>query len=262
MRTRSRRPARFVRWLCMSLLAVVLGGCPVVDSRLYTEGDVGIAELENPFQSLTLWLGGCTAFVQEEWVEGEWVGRGGEFDCFWEGFAQPVAPKETREDKFVARDPGKWRLAYDVGFGCSADAPLSTDACRRVMRVPSRPFEVVAIDDEALCTGTGGTWDPLSCGHYPCGFVPECEAIIPGCDCGPGSTFVDGVGCQVDASCQDGEQALCESTGGVWDPLSCGHWQCGQPPICAAVIPGCNCGPFSLFVEEEGCLAAPCGAPR
>lgn len=35
---------------------------------------------------------------------------------------------------------------------------------------------------------------------------------------------------------------LCEATGGDWVELSCGHYSCGRPPVCAALVPGCNCG--------------------
>lgn len=57
------------------------------------------------------------------------------------------------------------------------------------------------LDDEALCAATGGEWDPGSCGHYSCGFAPECAAIIPGCDCGPLQNFRSGSGCTTDPDC-------------------------------------------------------------
>jgi hypothetical protein len=55
--------------------------------------------------------------------------------------------------------------------------------------------------EQQLCESTGGTWDPLSCGHYICGQLPTCEAIIPGCDCGAGRNFHAEVGCVDDPSC-------------------------------------------------------------
>ena len=55
-------------------------------------------------------------------------------------------------------------------------------------------------------------------------------------------------------------QALCESTGGSWDQFSCGHYQCGEPSLCLAIIPGCDCGETANFVEGYGCKKDPiCG---
>jgi len=55
------------------------------------------------------------------------------------------------------------------------------------------------------------------------------------------------------ASAQDAE-GLCTSNGGIWDEMSCGHYACGQPPTCAGIVPGCNCGPNSLFFDSVGCV--------
>ena len=52
-----------------------------------------------------------------------------------------------------------------------------------------------------LCAASGGRWDAGSCGNYRCGVPPDCVAVIPGCDCGPGRNFLDGVGCTDDPSC-------------------------------------------------------------
>ena len=57
------------------------------------------------------------------------------------------------------------------------------------------------ISDQTRCETTRGVWDALSCGHYSCGYQPECAAVIPGCDCGPGRNFVEGVGCVDDPTC-------------------------------------------------------------
>jgi hypothetical protein len=62
-------------------------------------------------------------------------------------------------------------------------------------------FPLPCDDDEFMCEYTEGTWDPASCGHYVCGTPPACEAIIPGCDCGPGHSFEAGAGCVDDGTC-------------------------------------------------------------
>ncbi|MCP3980720.1 MAG: hypothetical protein GY716_15570 [bacterium] len=55
--------------------------------------------------------------------------------------------------------------------------------------------------EEALCNTTGGFWDIDSCYHYWCGQFPDCDAIVPGCDCGTGRNFVQGAGCVDDPVC-------------------------------------------------------------
>ena len=52
-----------------------------------------------------------------------------------------------------------------------------------------------------LCHETGGWWDVISCGHYWCGQFPDCDAVIPGCDCGMERNFVPGLGCVDDQDC-------------------------------------------------------------
>ena len=55
--------------------------------------------------------------------------------------------------------------------------------------------------EQLLCEETGGFWDIGSCWHYVCGLPPDCDAIIPGCNCGLGRNFEMGVGCVVDPAC-------------------------------------------------------------
>ena len=57
------------------------------------------------------------------------------------------------------------------------------------------------LGEQVLCMATGGVWDPGSCGHYPCGLFPDCDAIIPGCNCGLGRNFYFGSGCATDPTC-------------------------------------------------------------
>jgi hypothetical protein len=65
------------------------------------------------------------------------------------------------------------------------------------MPAPSCP-----LTERELCGDTGGDWREDSCGHYICGVEPDCDAIIPGCDCGPGRNFQHGTGCMHDPGCQ------------------------------------------------------------
>ncbi len=114
-------------------------------------------------------------------------------------------------------------------------------------------------DGEALCNDTGGRWDDTACGDYACGVPNDCEAIIPGCDCGAGQNFDPERGCFADDACGDeppnDEEGLCNETGGRWDDTACGHYECGTPNACEAIIPGCNCGEGQNFDPERGCFA-------
>ncbi|MCB9519482.1 MAG: hypothetical protein H6698_03050 [Myxococcales bacterium] len=150
----------------------------------------------------------------------------------------PDAPLDVPRDADAPGDP-------DVGDIAPTDLGRDADP------------EVGAAE---LCAGSGGRWDETSCGDYVCGAPPLCDAIIPGCDCGPGRTYTDGRGCAVDPGCGSEEQAYCEATGGRWDELSCGHYRCGAPPGCLALIPGCDCGEAANFVDGAGCVVdASCG---
>ncbi len=62
---------------------------------------------------------------------------------------------------------------------------------------------VYVIEQELLCTETGGTWYLAgdSCGHWSCGLPPLCEAEIPGCNCGFGNVFDEFAGCLEDFNC-------------------------------------------------------------
>lgn len=109
-----------------------------------------------------------------------------------------------------------------------------------------------------LCEASGGAWDHESCGHYVCGVRPLCRAAIPGCDCGANNVFEPGEGCVEEPACsREADAYLCEETGGVWDPRSCGHYECGEAPACDAVIPGCDCGEGQNFGAGIGCYEDP-----
>ena len=115
---------------------------------------------------------------------------------------------------------------------------------------------------EALCTDTGGKWVPNSCGDWTCGDAPMCLAIIPGCNCGDGMNFHPVKGCFEDPKCDEpgdpgGKEELCSETGGKWLPDTCGDWTCGEPPLCKAIVPGCNCGKGMNFHPEKGCFKDP-----
>jgi hypothetical protein len=80
------------------------------------------------------------------------------------------------------------------------DAALDGGVCRSSDGV-ERPAVCCLAEVRSSCEETGGLWFPTTCGHWSCGQPNSCSDRIGGCNCGLGSSFVDGVGCQTDASC-------------------------------------------------------------
>lgn len=182
--------ARIWRGIVLTLASLgCLGslGCQArTDRELYVEGDSGEVEFENS-SGETAYLGGCTHFEQQELVDGAWVSRGGEFVCFWEGFADPVEPGAVAVDAFTARTPGSWRLRYAVGTGCAAGEPLAADRCESLGQVVSNRFEVVrapVTTPPCIRTGCSGQ----VCAPLPvvtsCEYLPE-YACLRQADCVP-----------------------------------------------------------------------------
>lgn len=137
------------------------------------------------------------------------------------------------------------------GAVCDCQPPEAVALCVDAQCVVS----LAGAGPEELCTTSGGSWE-TACGHWTCGEPPSCDALTPGCNCGSSANFDEALGCVEDPGCEEpaDEQALCADTGGEWDDGSCGHYACGQPPACAAVIPGCVCGPTQTFEPTLGCV--------
>lgn len=125
-------------------------------------------------------------------------------------------------------------------------------------------------DDQELCEMTGGTWDPTSCGHYFCGIVPECAAVIPGCDCGEASNFADGLGCVESVACDPfefdcGPDLSCSAPDEYCDVFIPGvkgsevTYDCAQTPAECTSDYTCDCLEFDKLkgectVGEDGSL--------
>ena len=72
-------------------------------------------------------------------------------------------------------------------------------------------------------------------------------------------TFDDELGCVPDPNCGpvagNDPFTLCVTSGGKWDPMACGSWECGAAPKpCDKPQGGCDCGKGKLLVKEYGCL--------
>ncbi len=131
----------------------------------------------------------------------------------------------------------------EASTGSGEDTGSDTDSASTagVTSDTSSESESDGPQDEMTCLDTGGTWVPEACGHYTCGIPQDCQAVIPGCDCGPFRVFASGVGCFVDDKCETAEFA------------------CGPEATCTA--PGEFCDVFQPGVKgadiEYDCLSIP-----
>ena len=116
---------------------------------------------------------------------------------------------------------------------------------------------------QKLCLSTGGKWLDDTCGDWVCGEMPDCDAVIPGCNCGLTMNYTEGKGCLPDPQCKAGPgpvdpndpQKLCGESGGEWVEDACGQYKCGTPPAAMCLNPpgGCDCGEGKVLVKELGC---------
>ena len=162
-------------------LAVLLAACaPRTDRDRYEVGEPGVVTLRNQLDA-TLYLAGCNHFDYQKRVGAEWVSQGGDLACVWEGFAEPLPPGAAAADPIRAREPGIWRLRYEVGGGCSETAPLERGACEALGETVSNEFEVVASSCRVGgCSGEICAEEPLA---SPCIWRPE-SACYRAASCG------------------------------------------------------------------------------
>ncbi len=168
---------------------------------------------------------------------------------------------DTCGDWFCGEEP----MCEAIIPGCNCGKGMVFDKVEGC--IMSKECGTPPVDDkEKVCVNSGGKWLPGTCGDWKCGVEPLCKAIIPGCNCGPKMNFHPVKGCFEDPNCnavevppQDSAE-LCVDTGGAWLLDTCGHWKCGQEPVCEAIKPGCNCGAKMTFNLKEGCIKDPnCG---
>ena len=210
---------RLVCWC--AVLGVLVAGCTAeTDQEIYELHEEARGRFTNNMPHIPAFLGGCGFFYKEKRVGDEWVDRGSDIVCFWEGYAVAVAPGASAEQAFLTDETGTWRLVYDVGLLCSETEPLRPRNCTVFGHIESNEYQVVSPEEpvgERLCQDTTGVWDLLSCGHYFCGSPPLCRAIIPGCDCGVGRNFDPELGCLEDPVCVQGPPCYLDSAG----PYAC-----------------------------------------
>lgn len=140
--------------------------------------------------------------------------------------------------------------AADAESGAATMTSVSDDDAGATSAADDGPATMTSpSDDDATATGSVSDDDATATGS-----VSDDDASATGADGGIGTTDDGG---SDGSGTGSGDESDCESTGGTWVETSCGHYECGMPPVCAAVIPGCDCGPTMNFVEGTGCVEDP-----
>jgi hypothetical protein len=119
---------------------------------------------------------------------------------------------------------------------------------------------VPPVTNEELCLMTGGKYDSNSCGHYNCGEQPTCEAVLPGCDCGPNMNFNAYFGCLEDMACQ--EEPECNTADDCGACMECNNGQCEYPTefectndfYCPEGFECSYCGECVPVIPEPECI--------
>ncbi len=149
-------------------------------------------------------------------------------------------------------------------LGTTGDPASSRESGSTSVLSDTTSFVATASDSGTTGPDAGSNCTFDSCHPERCDELGEpCCDPYPGDGpnyCNAGLACVDTCVEQVDTSPEPARQN-CEDTGGSWRETSCGHYFCGQPPACAAVIPGCDCGAERNFTET-GCMDDPeCSVP-
>ncbi len=174
------------------------------------------------------------------------------------GFGDPAACENSG---------GTWHFDTCGHWTCGQQAPAVCDPPEPGCECgPTQSFEsgvgcvedpvCTGTDPESLCEQSGGDWDATACGHYACGLPNECQAAIPGCNCGGFMNFAEGEGCVSDAACGGGIDI-----GEVCDPEAP---NCVSGAVCCypCGIQGCD---WLCEAEDPGrpgeCPMPPPGSP-
>lgn len=122
----------------------------------HTVGSESLAVLHNDSGN-TVYLSGCQTFNYEKLEEGNWVDRGPNLTCVWEGIIRSLQVGRRLETLFTISEAGTWRLRYDIGLGCLEDVPMSEADCESFKTVLTPSFEVKAVTDiEPSCADLSG----------------------------------------------------------------------------------------------------------
>ena len=132
------------------------------DKDVYSSGAQGISEVTND-ASFTIFLPGCSAFQRQQYDGTKWVDVTPEHLCIVEGTAIAIPSRGRARFSFLAKNPGIFRLNYQIAWGCLQGMPLSQASCSSHAFVHTPVFAVSFASGEV----------PL----YTPQHVPECQHL-------------------------------------------------------------------------------------
>jgi len=120
----------------------------VTDKSSYGAGDKIKATLTNGTGS-SVYVDNCWAFNREHQESGAWISKGPDVVCGTGGMAQELKAGQalTRTTMLAG---GLWRLAMDVGTGCTPGGPFSAQHCATMTTYRSAPFTVQPTSKQCL----------------------------------------------------------------------------------------------------------------
>jgi len=210
------------------------------DQRTYDVNAEGTARLKSNTSST--YLPGCADFTYEQLENGQWVSRGPNKICVWEGFARRVGPTSTYG--FHQKGAGTYRLHFTVGLRCNASVPFSVGSCQQVKEVYTPSFEVTqATDPDPICdpAAVRPCAGDLVCVASDAGTPGSCQPFAHGQSVGSGYACGGsiGVSCATGLSCQGlptPSSHLIGGSGTCGEATPCDPGQakaCGEDQVCA-----------------------------
>lgn len=89
-----------------------------------------------------IFLAGCSTYSWEKMENNQWVNKGSDKICVWEGVAKQVALQSTYVETLTMNGEGTYRLVAGYSLGCTPGKPISQAGCREAHQVYSPQFTV------------------------------------------------------------------------------------------------------------------------
>ncbi|MBN1998086.1 hypothetical protein JW935_11070 [candidate division KSB1 bacterium] len=90
-----------------------------------------------------VFLEGCSVFYISAKNDTGWNPPSPFLVCVWEGIARQLDPGDIYKEKQQISNPGVYKIAAPVYFGCESDKPISQAGCGRSELIWSLPLTIV-----------------------------------------------------------------------------------------------------------------------